>query len=76
VTLQSGDWLVVFTDGVAEAMNARDEEYGELRMLNVLQAGVTATPEELIRRMMSDLDAFVGATPQHDDVTCMVVKVG
>jgi len=76
VTLQPGDWLVVFTDGVAEAMNARDEEYGEPRMLNVLQAGVTATPEELIRRMMADLDAFVGATPQHDDVTCMVVKVG
>ena len=74
LTLQPGDWLVIFTDGVIEAVNGRDEEYGEQRMLNVLQAGVTATPEELIRRMMSDLDAFVGATPQHDDVTCMLLK--
>lgn len=75
LTLQPGDWMVIFTDGVIEAVNGRDEEYGEQRMLNVLQAGVGATPEELIRRMMSDLDAFVGATPQHDDVTCMLVKV-
>jgi sigma-B regulation protein RsbU (phosphoserine phosphatase) len=74
VILQPGDWLVIFTDGVVEAVNGRDEDYGEQRMLNVLQAGVAATPDELLRRMMSDLDAFVGLTPQHDDVTCMLVK--
>jgi sigma-B regulation protein RsbU (phosphoserine phosphatase) len=74
VTLQPGDRLVIFTDGVVEAVNASDEEYGEQRLLNVLQAGVTATPDELLRRVMSDLDAFVGPTPQHDDVTCMLVK--
>jgi hypothetical protein len=74
VILQPGDWLVIFTDGVAEAENGRSEEYGEQRMLNVLQAGAAATPDELLRRIMSDLDAFVGPTPQHDDVTCMLVK--
>jgi sigma-B regulation protein RsbU (phosphoserine phosphatase) len=72
--LRPGDWLVIFTDGVIEAMNARDEEYGEQRLLHVLQGGVGATPDELLRRIMSDLDAFVGLTPQHDDVTCMLVK--
>jgi phosphoserine phosphatase RsbU/P len=74
VVLQPGDWLVIFTDGVIEAENERTEEYGEQRLLNVLHGGVTATPEELLRRVMSDLDAFVGPTPQHDDVTCMLVK--
>jgi sigma-B regulation protein RsbU (phosphoserine phosphatase) len=74
VTLQPGDWLVIFTDGVVEAVNASDEEYGEHRLLNVLQSGVTATPDDLLRRVLSDLDAFVGPTPQHDDVTCMLVK--
>ena len=74
LVLQPGDWLVIFTDGVVEAVNNRDEEYGEQRMLNVLQAGVATTPDELLRRVMSDLDAFVGLTPQHDDVTCMLVK--
>jgi sigma-B regulation protein RsbU (phosphoserine phosphatase) len=74
VLLQPGDWLVIFTDGVVEAVNSNDEEYGEQRMVNLLQAAAGATPEELLRRMMSDLDVFVGATPQHDDVTCMLVK--
>ena len=73
-SLQAGDWLVIFTDGLVEAMNTRGEEYGEPRVMNVLQAGASATPQELLRRMMSDLDAFVGATPQHDDVTCLLVK--
>jgi sigma-B regulation protein RsbU (phosphoserine phosphatase) len=76
VALQPGDWLVIFTDGVVEALNARGEEYEEPRLLNVLQNGLAATPEELLRRLMVDLDAFVGTTPQHDDVTCMLVKVG
>ncbi|MGO9648354.1 MAG: PP2C family protein-serine/threonine phosphatase [Terriglobales bacterium] len=75
VTLQSGDWLVIFTDGVVEALNTKGEEYEEPRLLNVLQNGITATPEELLRRLMTDLDAFVGTTPQHDDVTCMLIKV-
>jgi sigma-B regulation protein RsbU (phosphoserine phosphatase) len=76
VTLQSGDWLVIFTDGVVEALNAKGEEYEESRLLNVLQNGIMATPEELLHRLMADLDFFVGTTPQHDDVTCMLIKVG
>jgi sigma-B regulation protein RsbU (phosphoserine phosphatase) len=75
VNLQPGDWLVIFTDGVVEAMNAKDEEYEEPRLLNVLQNGAAVTPEEMLRRLMADLDFFVGATPQHDDITCLLVKV-
>jgi sigma-B regulation protein RsbU (phosphoserine phosphatase) len=76
ITLQSGDWLVIFTDGLIEAVNSQDEEYGEGRLLNIILAGVHSTPDELLRRMMGDLDAFVGPTPQHDDVTCLLMKVG
>jgi phosphoserine phosphatase RsbU/P len=75
VVLEPGDWLAIFTDGLVEAMNRTGEEYEERRVLNVLNAGTSATPDEMLRRMMSDLDAFVGETPQHDDVTCMLVKV-
>jgi sigma-B regulation protein RsbU (phosphoserine phosphatase) len=73
--LKPGDWLLIFTDGLVEATNLRDDEYGELRMLNVLNSGLEATPDQMLYRMMGDLDAFVGATPQHDDVTCLFVKV-
>ena len=75
VVLQTGDWLVVFTDGLVEAVNQHDEEYGEERMLNVLQAGAALVPTELLQQMMRDVDGFVGSTPQHDDITCLLVKV-
>src|SRR5580692_8442218 len=74
VTLAPGDWLVIFTDGLVEAVNARDEEYGEARLLITLEAGKALQPNDLLKRLMSDLDVFVGNTPQHDDVTCMLLK--
>jgi sigma-B regulation protein RsbU (phosphoserine phosphatase) len=73
--LQAGDWLVIFTDGVIEALNERDEEYGEPRLLAVLRTGAASTPDELLRRLLSEVDSFVGAMPQHDDITCMLVKI-
>ena len=51
------------------------EEYAEQRLLNVIEAGAAITPQELLRRIMTNVDSFVGTTPQHDDITCMVVKV-
>jgi phosphoserine phosphatase RsbU/P len=74
VTLASGDWLVIFTDGLVEAENQVAEPYGEDPLLAVLQAGVAWTPEVLLQRMIAEVNAFVGTTPQHDDITCMVIK--
>jgi len=74
ITLAPGDWLIIFTDGLVEAINAREEEYGEVRLLTALEAGKSLQPSELLKRLMTDLDVFVGNTPQHDDVTCMLLK--
>ena len=74
ITLAPADWLVIFTDGLVEAINAREEEYGEIRLMTALEAGKSLQPSELLKRLMSDLDVFVGNTPQHDDVTCMLLK--
>jgi len=74
VTLQNGDWLVIFTDGVVEAENDRAEEYGEQRLLFVVHSGATLTPVQLLANIMTDLDRFVAGAPQHDDVTCMLLK--
>jgi len=74
VELAPGDWLVVFTDGVVEAENARQEEFDEMRLMNTINLNVAVTPAEMLKRLMSDLDLFVGSTPQHDDVTCMLLK--
>jgi hypothetical protein len=74
VTVAPGDWLIIFTDGLVEAVNARQEEYGETRVLAVLEAGKSGSPADLLKRLMAELDVFVGSTPQHDDVTCMLIK--
>ncbi len=74
VTLAPGDWLIIFTDGLVEAVNARDEEYGETRVLFGLEAGKSLEPKDLLKRLMGELDLYVGNTPQHDDVTCMLLK--
>jgi serine phosphatase RsbU (regulator of sigma subunit) len=74
VTLAPGDWLIIFTDGLVEAENARQEEYGETRVLSTISAAAAFTPNEMLQRLMAELDLFVGQTPQHDDVTCLLIK--
>jgi len=74
VALAPGDWLIIFTDGLVEAENARQEEYGESSLLNSIAAGAATSPPEMLNRLMAELDLFVGSTPQHDDVTCLLVK--
>ena len=76
VMLGAGDWLVIFTDGVVEAENNAQQEYGEERLMVMLHSGVALTPAMLLNTLMADLDRFTGDAPQHDDVTLMLVKCG
>ncbi len=73
-TLQSGDLLAIYTDGVTEAENIRQEEYGETRFMIMLYANQTKTPQELLNTIFTDIKNFVGNTPQHDDITLMLLK--
>lgn len=75
VTLQSGDWLAIFTDGMVEAENNAQEEYGEIRFLTMINAGVMLSPEMMLNSIMVDVARFTGDAPQHDDETCMLLKV-
>lgn len=73
-TLNPGDWLVIFTDGVVEAVNTAEKEYEEPRLIQVVNEGASDSPTELLSRLLGSLDAFVGNTPQHDDMTCLLLK--
>jgi serine phosphatase RsbU (regulator of sigma subunit) len=72
--LERSDWLVIFTDGIVEAVNGKDEEYGEPELIRVVDGGSGAAPAELLRRLLGELDKYVGNTPQHDDMTCLLLK--
>jgi sigma-B regulation protein RsbU (phosphoserine phosphatase) len=67
---------VIFTDGLVEAENQFAQEYGEERLLNVLHANATLDPQSMLQRMIAEVNAYVGLTPQHDDITCMLIKAG
>lgn len=75
VTLARGDLLLIFTDGLVEAENEKALEYGEERMLPMVQSLQNAAAGEAVKHVMSSVDAFVGLTRQHDDITCLVLKM-
>ena len=66
---------VIGPDGISEAMNAVDDEWGEERLMNAVRANRTAPARALIDRLMTSADAFVSRAPQHDDMTLVVVRV-
>jgi hypothetical protein len=76
LALAANDWLVVFTDGLVEAVNERDEDFGEPRLLAEIQAGASLAPSDLLRQIMAAVDRFTGTAPQHDDTTCLLARIG
>lgn len=73
--LQEGDVLVLYTDGIVEAANAQQEQFGEERFVNLVRSSVSLSANEICREVLEHLDAFTGANPQWDDITLVIVKV-
>ena len=69
--LHPGDRLFVYTDGVPEATNTRNELFGTERMLEALNRDPEASPEAQLKAVRESLDAFVGDAPQFDDITML-----
>ena len=72
--MNRGDLLVIFTDGVVEAENGRQEEFGEPSLLDVVRSAPEGSAEGFLVRLMASVAAFVGGTRQHDDITCLVLR--
>jgi len=74
VDLKPGDVLVLYTDGVTEAINASDEEFGEERLLQVIAENRTRPAQEILDRVLAAITAHAGNQPQFDDITLMVLR--
>ncbi|MGB0035645.1 MAG: PP2C family protein-serine/threonine phosphatase [Candidatus Acidiferrales bacterium] len=75
VQLQSGDLLFIFTDGVVEAVNESGEEFGETRLVPSIETAPPVSAAEILQRVMNEVNTFVGYARQHDDITCLVLRV-
>ena len=76
VSLSPGDWLIVFSDGVSEALSADGEEFGEERIVEVAQQHVKLAPPEFLQAIFADVRAFTKGAPQSDDITALVLQYG
>ena len=74
LTLEPGDKLFQYTDGVTEATNASNELYGMQRLTSVLSANAKLSAQELLPAVRADIDRFVGDAPQFDDITMLCLE--
>jgi len=74
VNLQPGDVLAIYSDGVTEATNAKDEEFGDERFAEVLTANRAKTAPEIVAAVNQALTDFAAGAPQADDITLMVAR--
>ncbi len=72
--LELHDLLVIYTDGVTEARNEDERDSEGARLLSLLQIAGGEGSAFTLSTIMQNLDEFVGTAPQHDDITCMVVR--
>jgi len=75
IPLHPGDLYLFFTDGISEAMNAFDDCFGETRLGQLAENHADLPSDELRERVLREISAFVGAAPQHDDMTMILLKV-
>jgi sigma-B regulation protein RsbU (phosphoserine phosphatase) len=72
--LTPGDVVVLFTDGIVEAMNERQEMFGFERLLELVKTSKAASADELLHEITDQVNAYVGSAPQHDDLTVIVLR--
>lgn len=75
VSISKGDILVLYTDGVTEAMNKNGEEFGQDRLTSIVEENRTLDSQQLLDKIKEDIFKFSTHAPQHDDITIIVMEV-
>jgi phosphoserine phosphatase RsbU/P len=75
LTLQPGDMLLLYTDGISEAMTHDNEEWGEERLIAAAEESRNKDADAILQNIFRSTDAFTAGAPQHDDMTLLVLKL-
>ena len=73
-TMQPGDCLLLYTDGVNEALDAKGLEFGEKRIYKTLATKAKDGPTAVIDQIVQDVDKFLGGRRSHDDITLIAIQ--
>ncbi len=74
LSLERDDCLLLYTDGVTEALDANGDEFGPERMIQCVQASAPKGAPAIIKNLIDELRSFVGAQPQNDDITLIAIR--
>jgi len=75
VDLEKGNMLVLYTDGITEAVNEKGEAFGEERLMEIIRKNSRLTAKEMILKIQDDVMIFAGTQPQYDDITLLIMRV-
>jgi sigma-B regulation protein RsbU (phosphoserine phosphatase) len=75
IQLGTGDVIVLYTDGITEAMNAESDLFGDTRLSRIVEEHGHLESGELRERILREIEAFVGSADQHDDMTMILMKI-
>ena len=74
VDLNPGDTLLIYSDGVTEAMNEEKEEFGEDRLFDILRVNADNSAQDIVEAISGSVQAYLGEAEQNDDMTIVVIK--
>jgi phosphoserine phosphatase RsbU/P len=75
IVLDKGDLVIFYTDGITEAMNKNNEEFGTERLQKIIEELNSENPSEIIEKILNGVKSFIGKASQHDDMTLVVLKM-
>jgi len=74
VDIEAGDCLILCSDGVPDAQNESDDEFGESRLTAIVREARHESSAKIVAKVFTAIDAFAGSAPQFDDITLMVLR--
>lgn len=74
VPLEPGDCILLYTDGIPEALDNEGNEFGLERTIEAFRSSAKQGAKAIVSRLIDDLRNFVGATPQNDDITLIAIR--
>jgi phosphoserine phosphatase RsbU/P len=75
ISINQGDVFVFYTDGYSEAMDKNQNEFGEERLLEIINKNSNLTANKILNKIQEEIKKFTGKTPQHDDMTMVIVRI-
>jgi sigma-B regulation protein RsbU (phosphoserine phosphatase) len=74
VPLERDDCILLYTDGITEALDPEGNEFGLDRLIAAVQASAKQGAQAIVNRLIDELRNFVGSTPQNDDITLIAIR--